>query len=429
VPAKDKLTDSRIRGAKAGGKRRSSDGSTRPRKYLKLSDGGGLYLLVRPNGSKHWRLKYRVDGKEKLISLGVYPACSLAEAREQRDEAKRQLRAKRDPSEVRKADKAGRRAASENTFAAVAFDWFSKKSATWSASNATIVMRRLEKDVFPEIGSDPVSKLMGPRLLEVLRKVEARGAIESAHRIRQYISSVFRYAVQTHRLHADPTPHPEVLASRTPEKFASITDPKAVGGLIRAIRGYQGSQATRIALQLAPYVFVRPGEIRAAEWSEFDLTLGEWLIPARRTKMRRPHLVPLSAQAVAILREIHKLTGDGRFVFPSERSKARSMSENTLRAALRALGYSNEQMTPHGFRHMASTLLHESRKFRSEVIERQLAHADRNSIRAVYNAAEYLEERVLMMQWWADRLDSLAATDNVVSLKRRTEGHSAAKRT
>jgi integrase len=385
----------------------------------KLFDGGGLYLLVQPGGGRYWRLKYRVDGRERLISLGVFPEVSLAKARKQRDAARALLHdpEKRiDPSEARKADKAARRSAAENTFEAVAREWFAKKSRTWAANNADKILARLVNNVFPEIGRHPISKLTPPRLLEVLRKVEDRGAIESAHRIRQYLNSVFHYAIQTHRVQANPTPHSGALTPPTKGKFASITDLKGVGALMRAIRGYDGTLATRVALRLAPLTFVRPGELRAAEWPEFDLDAAEWVIPAARTKMRRPHLVPLSSQALNVLREIQMVTGHGRYVFPSERGASRPMSENTLNAALRTLGFSREQMTSHGFRHMASTLLHESRKWRSEVIERQLGHADRNAIRAVYNAAEYLDERRELMQWWADRLDALAASTKVVSL-------------
>jgi integrase len=406
--AKDKLTVRQVEAAKPR------------RKRYKLFDGGGLYLLVGTDGSRYWRFKYRLDGKEKLLSLGVYSAVPLKAARARRDRARELIYGdeKRDPSEARKREKAARRAATENTFEAVAREWYAKKSPAWATSNARVILRRLERDVFADIGDDPVSKLSGPRLLEVLRKVENRGAVESAHRIRQYVSAVMRYAAQTHRIAADPTPHPEVLAARTPERFASITDPKQVGALMRAIRGYSGNHLTRMALQLAPLVFTRPGELRAAEWAEINLDDAEWTIAAERTKMRRPHLVPLSTQAVALLADLQKHTGHGRFVFPGERSRARPMSENTVLAALRAMGYSNKQMTPHGFRHMASTQLHESRKWRSEVIERQLAHADRNTIRGTYNMAEYLPERREMMQWWADRLDSLASAVNVVGIRK-----------
>jgi len=405
VAFKDILTERAIRAAK-------------PKlKPYKLADGGGLYLLVNPGGSRYWRLKYRIDGRERLISMGVYPEQSLAEAREGRDAARKLIAKGTDPSEVRQEEKAARRTAAANTFEAVAKEWYEKKCPSWAASNARIIRRRLEKELYPRIGDDAIAKLTGPRLLEVLRVVEGRGAIETAHRLRQYLSAIMRYAVQTHRISADPTPHPETLTAPTPERFASITDPDKVGALIRAIRTYSGTDVVRTALRLAPLLFVRPGELRAARWAEIDLEAAEWTIPADRMKMRRPHIVPLSVQAVALLREVRPITGKGEFVFPSERGHQRPMSENTLLAALRALGYSKEQMTPHGFRHMASTLLHESRQWRSEVIERQLAHADKNSIRAVYNAAEYIQERKGMMQWWADRLDTLAATRKVVSIR------------
>jgi len=410
MATKDKLSSVSVEAAK------------QRKKPYKLSDGGGLYLLVNPDGSRWWRLKYRVDGREKLLSLGIYPAKSLKAARKAREDAKEQLAAGIDPSEQRKSDKANRLAARNSTFKSVAMEWFTSRSTKWANSNSEKILGRLENHVFPEIGSDPVSGLSGPRLLEVLRKVQEAGSVDTAHRVRQYMNAIFRYAIQTHRLQANPTPHSEVLPPLTSERFASITDPKGVGALLRAVRAYPGGPVTLTALKLAPLLFVRPGELRAAEWAEFDLDAAEWVIPPVRMKKRRQHIVPLSTQAVVILRELYRLTGSGRYVFPSERSPRRPMSENTLNTALRSMGYTREQMTAHGFRHMASTLLHESRKWRSEVIERQLAHADRNAIRAVYNAAEYLPERVEMMQWWADRLDTLAKANNVVSINAAKKG-------
>jgi len=389
------------------------------RKPYKLSDGGGLYLLVSPSGARWWRLKYRVDGREKLISLGVYPATAIKTARKKRESAKEELARGIDPSQQRKADKALRMADRENTFKAVATEWFESRSRTWAKSNSAKIIGRLENHLFPAIGSAPVSKLNGPRLVEVLQHVQESASVDTAHRVRQYMNAIFRYAIRTHRLQANPTPHSEVLSGLMAGRFASITNPHELGTLLRAICAYPGAPTTRAALRLAPLVFVRPGELRAAEWAEIDLDAAEWIIPAARMKKRRPHVVPLSRQAVDVLRELQPLTGTGRYVFPSERGPQRPMSENTLNAALRAIGYSKDQVTAHGFRHTASTLLHESRKWRSEVIERQLAHADRNAIRAVYNAAEYLPERVEMMQWWADRLDALADTENVVRLRGR----------
>jgi integrase len=395
------------------------DGAKRREKPYKLFDGGGLYLIVKPDGARWWRLKYRLDGVEKLISLGTYPARSLKAARTARDAARALLIDGVDPSRKRQADRANRRSARENTFEAVAREWYGKRSRKWAASHAGKVMGRLVKHMFPSIGATPMGELTGAGLGHALQEIEQASTPSTAHRCRQYLDSICRYAMQTARIQSNPTPHSETLAAVVSRSFASITDPKGVGGLMRAIRGYQGAPMTVAALKLAPLLFVRPGELRAAQWSEMNLDAAEWLIPAERMKMRRAHLVPLSDQAVAILRDLRRLTGSSSFVFPSERSPGRCMSENTLNAALRTLGYTKAQMTSHGFRHMASTMLNESRKFRGDVIERQLAHADRNAIRAVYNAAEYLDERKSMMQWWADRLDSLASANNVVAIKAR----------
>jgi integrase len=407
VATTDKLTDTGIRGAKG-----------RAKSY-KLFDGGGLYVLVRPDGSRYWRFKYYVAGVEKLISFGVYPTVSLAMARKRRQSARDSLEAGHDPSVQRQEQKAAKRNAATSTFEAVARDWFSKRSKSWAPSNATKILSRLERDAFPWLGDNPIVEISGPKILETLRRVEQRGAVESAHRIKQYINSIFEFAIETHRVRANPTPHSRALATPARKGYASITDPTGVGSLIRAIRSYQGSFLTRIALQLAPLLFVRPGELRAAEWAEFELDDALWRIPAARMKMKTPHLVPLSRQAIALLTEVKQLTGLGKLVFPSERGGARPMSSNTLNAALRTLGFSKEQMTSHGFRHMASTLLNEH-GWNRDAIERQLAHAERNSMRAAYNAAEYLPERKKMMQWWADRLDALADTKNLVPLRAKT---------
>jgi integrase len=402
----DKLTDTAIRGAK------------RRAKPYKLFDGGGLHVLVRPDGKKYWRLKYYVLSVEKLISLGVYPRVTLAMARKRRQIARDQIEAGHDPSVQRQEEKAAKRNAADNTFRSVALDWFSKRSKSWAVSNATKILSRLERDAFPWLGDSPITDITGPKILETLRRVEARGAVESAHRIKQYINSIYEFAIETHRAHANPTPRSGALATPEKRSYASITDPTGVGTLMRAIRSYQGSPLTRIALQLAPLMFVRPGELRAAEWSEFELDDAQWRIPAARMKMKSPHLVPLSRQAHALLIEVKALTGTGRLVFPSERGGGRPMSSNTLNSALRTLGFTKDQMTSHGFRHMASTLLNEQ-GWNRDAIERQLAHTERNSMRAAYNAAEYLPERKKMMQWWADRLDALAETTNVVTLPAR----------
>jgi integrase len=403
---KDKLTDTALKAAK-------------PRtKVYKLFDGAGLYLLVRPDGKRYWRLKYYVAGKEKLISLGVYPRVTLKTARRRAGEVHIQIDDGKDPSVHRQEVKAAHRSAAENTFEAVSREWYVKRSKSWAASNSVKVLGRLEKDAFPWLGAIPIAQLTGPKILETLRRVEERGSVESAHRIRQSINSIFIYAIDTHRVLGNPTPRSDALETPKKGSYASITDPKGVGTLIRVIRGYGGTLTTRIALQLAPLLFVRPGELRAAEWAEFDLDRGEWRIPAARMKVKAPHLVPLSKQAVALLKELQPLTGSGRFVFPSERGPTRPLSSNTLNAALRTLGYTKGQMTAHGFRHMASTLLNEQ-GWNRDAIERQLAHTERDSIRAAYNTAEYLPERKKMMQAWANYLDELAASvgEKVVNIK------------
>lgn len=390
------------------------------REPAKLFDGGGLYLLLRPGKPPYWRQKYYYAGKEKLISHGVYPRVTLKAARKRWADAKAMLEAGGDPSAHRKAQKFAKRNAANSTFEQVALEWYSKRAKSWAASNADKILGRLKKDAFPWLGDKPVAALTREEILNCLRRVEERGALESARRVRQYIHSVFEYAMETGRggMLTNPTPRPNALASPQPGKFAAVTEPRAVGSLIRAIRGCQGSVVTRIALQLAPLLFVRPSELREAEWKEFELETALWRIAAERMKMKTAHLVPLSSQAVALLQEIKQLTGKGRYIFPSERTHLRAMSDGTLTAALRTLGYARDQMTIHGFRHMASTLLNESGKWRADAIERQLAHMPRDEMRATYNAAQYLPERHRMMQWWADYLDALAASgEKVVNIR------------
>ena len=377
-------------------------------KPLKLFDGGGLYLLVNPNGARWWRFKYRYLGKEKLLSFGTYPDISLKDARDRRDEARKQLAADIDPGEHRKAMKSTLAVRSENSFEIVAREWFAKYSPIWAAGHSDKISRRLERDIFPWLGGRPIAELTAPELLAALRRIESRGAIETAHRAQQNCSQVFRYAVATGRAERDPTA--DLRGALTPVKerhHASITDPMRVGELMRAIDGYRGSFVTKSALRLAPLVFVRPGELRKAEWVEFDLDGAEWRIPAARMKAREQHIVPLAKQAVAILQDLHGLTGDKQHVFPGVRTNGRAMSENTVNAALRRLGYAKDEMTGHGFRSMASTLLNEQGWHR-DAIERQLAHAERNNVRAAYNFAEHLPERRKMMQALADYLDKLA---------------------
>lgn len=386
-------------------------------KAYKLADSGGLYLEVAPSGGKWWRLKYRINGKEKRISLGVYPEVSLKEARDRRDDAKKQIAAGIDPSEHRKAHKATRQDRAANSFEIVAREWFAKHSPNWVASHSSKILRRFEADVFPWIGGRPIAEITAPELLTVLRRIENRGALETAHRALQNCGQVFRYAVATGRAERDPSG--DLRGALPPPKakhHASITDPKAIGELLRAVDGYQGSPITKYALRLAPLLFVRPGELRKAEWSKFNLDGGEWRIPATRMKMREQHIVPLSTQAVIILQELQALTGGDQYVFPGARTNGRPMSENTVNAALRRLGYSSDEMTGHGFRSMASTLLNEQ-GWNRDAIERQLAHAERDNVRAAYNYAEHLPERKRMMQAWADYLDGLSTGAPVIPIR------------
>lgn len=372
-------------------------------KPQKLSDGGGMFLLIQPTGAKLWRLSYRYDGKQKTLSLGKYPIVSLAEARERRHELKKMLEQGIDPGAARKATKT----ADSDTFEALAVEWHEKFKSTWSASHAKRVWRRIEKNVLPYLGGRPVKDITPPELLTILRKIEDRGAVETAHRTLQSCGAIFRYGIATGRVDRDITP--DLKGAIPPTKaqhHPSITDPVALGQLLRAIDGYEGSQIARCALQLAPLVFVRPGELRQSEWVEIDLDGAEWRIPPEKMKMKELHIVPLCKQAVAILRELQPLTGAGNYVFPSVRTASRPMSENTVNGALRRLGYTKDEMTGHGFRSIASTLLHEQ-GWQSAAIERQLAHGERNKVKAAYNYAQYLPERREMMQAWADYLDGL----------------------
>jgi len=363
-------------------------------KDYKISDGAGLFLLVAKSGSKYWRMKYRSNGKEKLLSIGVYPAVSLKEARVKRDEAKKQLSNGIDPSEFKQTAKQTDLA---DSFEYVAREWHTKYKPNWTENHAQRILTRLEKDVFPWVGKRPIDEISAPELLKLLRRVENRGAIETSHRVMQNCGQVFRYAVATGRAERDPTGDLKgALPPVRKKHLASITEPTKIAGLLRAIDGYEGHFVTRCAMKMAPYVFVRPGELRHAEWVEIDLDNAEWRIPAEKMKMRELHIVPLSEQVLSILKEIQMLTGNGRYVFPSIRTNTRPMSENTVLGGLRRLGYTKEEMTGHGFRSMASTLLNEQGWHR-DAIERQLAHAERDSVRAAYNYAEHLPERRKMM--------------------------------
>lgn len=377
-------------------------------KPLKLSDGHGLFLLVKPDNKKYWRLAYRFDGKQKTLALGVYPDVSLADAREARDGARKLLAKDIDPSENRKATKTAKTGQNINSFEVVAREWFINQSAVWVPSHANKIIRRLERDIFPWLGANPIMSITAQQLLIAARRIEERGVKETARRALLNCSQVFRYAIATGRAERDPVP--DLKGALQPVKtthFATMIDPKAIGELLRAIDEYHGSFITKCALQLAPLVFVRPGELRAAEWSEIDLDAAEWNITAERMKMRIAHLVPLSKQAVAILRDLHPLTGRGKYVFSSEQTSTRPMSENTLNFALRRMGFAKTEISAHGFRAMARTLIDEILHIRPDFIEHQLAHAVRDPNGRAYNRTSHLPERRVMMQKWADYLDSL----------------------
>jgi integrase len=377
-----------------------------PKPY-KLFDGRGLYLEVSPSGARGWRFKYRFAGKEKRISLGVYPDVGLKDARDKLDEVRKYLAANIDPSEQRKAQMLALVEKVENTFEAIAREWFVLHSPKWASNHGDKIIRRLEKNVFPWLGTRAIRNVTAPELLAVLRRIESRNANETAHRVLRYCGRIFRYAIAMAR--ADRDPSRDLMGALAPvieRHRAAITEPKAAGALLRAIESYNGSFVTKCALRLAPLVFVRPGELRMAEWAEIDLDKAEWRIPAARMKMRSPHIVPLSSQALAVFEELRPLTGQGRFVFPGALSSERAMSDNTVNAALRRLGYTRDEMTGHGFRSMASTLLNEQ-GWNRDAIERQLAHSERDAVRAAYNYAEHLSERRKMMQAWGDYLDTL----------------------
>lgn len=392
-------------------------------KAVRIFDGGGLYLEVSPEGGKLWRLKYRFDGKEKRLALGQYPDVSLADAREKREIARKQVAAGIDPGFQRKAQKALRAEQGANSFEVVAREWVEKFSARWTPGYASLTLRRLELHVFPWIGAKPIADIEAPELLRVLQRVESAGKVTSAHKVKVICGQVFRYAIATGRAKYDLAAGLKgALLPKSTKHFGALVKPGEVAGLMRAIDAFNGSFVTKCALRLSPLLFVRPGELRAAEWEEFDLDKGEWTIPAAKMKMRMDHLVPLAPQSLAILRELHALTGHERFVFPSERKGARCMSENTILAALRRLGYSAEEMTPHGFRAMARTLLEEELSVPVQLIEHQLAHSVKDANGRAYNRTTHIAERRKMMKLWAEYLDGLKAGAKVIPLRIGNEG-------
>jgi len=418
------LTDTKIRTTKPGDK------------PVRLYDERGLYLEVTPNGGRWWRLKYRHEAKEKLLSMGTYPDTNLKVAREKRDQARALLAAGVDPSEARRSEKAAKSQVATNSFEAVAREWHATIHVPQvSTGHAARTLIRLEQDVFPRLGRVPIGEIKAPQLLEAMRRIEARGAIETAHRALQACGQVFRYAIATGRAERDPTPDlrgalKPVLVRHMP----AITDPQRVGELLRAIESYKGMPITRAALQLAPLVFVRPGELRKAEWGEFDLERAQWRIPAARMKRIKqeklsgaPHVVPLSRQALAIMRDLHPLTGHGRYVFPSPRTGERPMSDNAVLSALRRMGFPSDEMTGHGFRAMARTLLAERLAMDEAVIEAQLAHAVKDALGRAYNRTEYLDQRLKMLQTWADYLDRLREGAEVIPIKQSRARHPSSR--
>jgi integrase len=408
------LTDTAIRNAKS-----------RDREY-KLSDSGGLYLLITPAGGKLWRLKFRVDGREKKLAIGAYPEIALSDARKRRDEARELVAIGKDPSREKQREKVRSLTQAENTFAGIATEFCAKRrrdgQKPWAASTA-LRNEYLLAQLSQMIGRLPISDIEPADVLAAIRKMESRGALESARRTLQVAGAVFRYAVATARLASDPTRDLRgALTSPRVTHYGAITDASRVGELLRAIDGYEGHGITGLAMQIAPHVFVRPGELRHADWSEIDLETGLWTIPAEKTKMRKPHHVPLSRQSIELLRLVHAITGPTGYVFPSIRANSRPMSENTINAGLRRLGYTSAEMTGHGFRAMASTLLNESGKWSPDAIERALAHGDSDKVRAAYHRGAHWKERLEMAHWWSDHLDTLRKGADILSFPEKGIG-------
>jgi len=384
-------------------------------KARKIADEKGLYLLVLPSGSKLWRMDYRFQGKRKTLSFGGYPDTGLALARQKRDDARRLLAQGIDPSAEAKAKKDALEKSANNTFEAVATEWMKTKGAGWTDSYASKTRSALERHVFPSLGKKPITEIAAPDLLGLLRAIEKRGTVDMAHRIQQHCGAIFRYAIATGKAVADPVPSLRgALATVDQTHYAAITEPLEFAALLRDIDGYRGEAVTKAAMQMMALTFQRTKEIRFAEWSQIDVSAALWRIPAEIMKMREAHVVPLSAQVLKIIEELRPLTGHGRLLFPSAVSKERPISENTITYALARMGYKG-RMTGHGFRSAASTILNEQ-GYRHDVIERQLAHGERNQVRAAYNRAEYLPERKVMMQEWADYLDKLKAGAEVITL-------------
>jgi integrase len=400
------LSDIKIRNAKPA------------EKPVRLFDERGLYLEVSPAGGKWWRLKYRFAGKEKRLSLGVYPDVSLKDARDSREECRRMLAGSVDPSENRKARKSASSDRASNSFEVVTREWFAKFSPGWAVSHSGRILEFFERDVFPWLGDRTISDVTAKDLLGVIRRIEGRGALDTAHRARGRCGQVLRYAVATGRCDRDPSVDLRgALPAAKGGHFAATTEPAKLAGILRAMDGYQGDVAVRCALRLAPLVFVRPGELRAAKWKDIDFDAAEWRYVVTKTKVS--HIVPLSRQAITILRELEPLTSSGSYVFPGARTRLRPMSDNAILAAMRRMGIGKEEMSGHGFRAVARTILDEVLGFRPDYIEHQLAHAVRDPNGRAYNRTAHLAERKKMMQEWADYLDKLKAGAAIVSLDQR----------
>lgn len=387
-------------------------------KPRKLFDGGGLFLLVTPEGGKRWRLKYRFDGKEKLLAIGTYPEIELAKAREARDAARKLLAQGFDPADDRKAARAAERAAREQTFATMAAQWFAKKAGEWSPASRDKARLYLDGDLLPELGARPIADITRRDLVDVLRKIEARDALDVAKKCRGWLNGIYQFAMVAGAVEVNCATDLHVVAAAAPARRAHPHLPIVeLPGFLQALAGYRGDRQTAIAIRLHLLTGARPGELRGAPWTEFDLDAGTWSIPGERMKMRRPHVVPLPVQAVALLRELQALNHRSALAFPSRDSRDTPMSENTVNTAIKRIGYGGRQ-TGHGFRHLVSTALNE-RGYNRDWIERQLSHGDEDGIRATYNGAQYLSQRREMMQAWADEIDSLQAGGNVTALRRR----------
>lgn len=392
--------------------------AAKPRqKAYKLTDGKGLYVLVTSEGRKYWRLKYRIAGKEKLLALGVYPDVSIAAARTACEKARAIIKSGRDPIAVKKQERLAAQVSAANTFEAVALEWIEQQRHGWVPRHTERVLDSLKADIFPDLGDRPIKDIAAPELLAVLKKVEKRGVYETAQRLLQRCGAIFRYAIQTHRAERNPAVDLRGAIKQPKRENYAALSAADLPEYLRKLETYNGHLKTRLALKLLALTFVRTSELRKAEWSEFDIDKNEWRIPAERMKMRTAHIVPLSTQSLAVLEELRQFTGQGRFLFPSQSKLTVPMSENTMIYAIYRMGY-HSRATGHGFRATASTILNEQ-GWKADVIERQLAHAERNKVRAAYHRSEYLDDRSKMMQHWADYLDALISGAKVVPFLRK----------